>query len=444
MNRKVISRAICSLLGGATLFTAASFERDIKSQVPLVCSEVYHNAYMYNGIPFKTCSLNERKEENLLFEYDPLDVSLTKADAKYVRNMPFDAEYTNAKDLKIFKNLERITILNYSLLSREELEIINNLPSLKEITILFNKEEFDLYGIPDVSMFDNINIIYDAGLAVFNDLERIKMYNHIKQYEKEIGSNINFQFFTKENTEKIEKMDKQIKDIVKSFNFDENTTEDEKIIEIVNYVTGKIKYDLSINITTALGGKITQEYKEEAAEYNDKILESVLGNKETYEGLCANYAGLTDVLGLYSGVDLEYTSGHYGDNELGHAWNSYNKDGKEYIVDSTFLDGLPKYESANYWYNEAIKENDTKKMLEEKQKLLDMILSEDSEYKEDEPIERLPKEKNVYYENKDKYIEYNNKLKKKAMKDAIYSVVFLMLFIADLELEKKKQKEKTL
>ena len=147
MNRKVISRAICSLLGGATLFTAASFERDIKSQVPLVCSEVYRNAYMYNDIPFKTCSLNERKDENLLFEYDPLDVSLTKADAKYVRNMPFDAEYTNAKDLKIFKNLEEITIINYSLLSREELKIINSLPSLKEITIMFSNEEFDLYGL---------------------------------------------------------------------------------------------------------------------------------------------------------------------------------------------------------------------------------------------------------------------------------------------------------
>ena len=137
---------------------------------------------MDNDIPFKTCSLNERKDENLLFEYDPLDVSLTKADAKYVRNMPFDAEYTNAKDLKIFKNLEEITIINYSLLSREELKIINSLPSLKEITIMFSNEEFDLYGIPDVSMFDNINIIYDAGLVGFNDLESIKMYNYIKQY----------------------------------------------------------------------------------------------------------------------------------------------------------------------------------------------------------------------------------------------------------------------
>ena len=124
MNRKVISRAICSLLGGATLFTAASFDRDIKSQVPLVCSEVYHNAYMYNGIPFKTCSLNERRDENLLFEYDPLDVSLTKADLKYVYSMPINGARINAKDLKVFKNIEEITIINYSLLSREELKCI--------------------------------------------------------------------------------------------------------------------------------------------------------------------------------------------------------------------------------------------------------------------------------------------------------------------------------
>lgn len=64
---------------------------------------------------------------------------------------------------------------------------------------------------------------------------------HILDYE--IKSKLSFKKFSKQYEEEIDLQDEKINQIIKSLNFEEETTNEEKIIKIIVFVTKYLDYD---------------------------------------------------------------------------------------------------------------------------------------------------------------------------------------------------------
>ena len=210
---------------------------------------------------------------------------------------------------------------------------------------LLKIEEEDIdWAKDDVSISVNDSSIQDQYTT---DLYDLYIYNKIKSLS--LKSNVKFNYFDEEKTENLEKWDNELKNIIQSFNFTEETTDEDKIITIVNYVINKIEYDPIVS--AQLKGDVLNRDRTLSRKYNQELLKTVFDSNSEY-GICCNYAALTSVLSNYLNLDVDYTIG-WGET-MAHAWCTYNNDEESFVIDSTDIDTRGTLEFLKLVYDHAI------------------------------------------------------------------------------------------
>lgn len=364
-----------------------------------------------------------------------IDLSLTKSKLKKIRELNIDVINTNFNDLKLMPNIEKLELSNFGYLTDEEKTIISSLNNLKEITIrydtsLANEKCYDLSWIRDDISLNIRQSMYDIYLADspygINDIEKLSMYELISNLNNINNNRINVEVYDINSFNETEKWKLALVKIVDSFNFDENTTNEEKIIKIVDYVTKTIEYDSDV-----INGDEVR-----AIMYNTQMLKSIFDSKDNY-GICCNYAALTAVLAHYSDVNMDYISGTYeGGN---HAWCSYDDGNNTYIVDSTFLDS-DTYQSKLKDYKENLKEVNKDNLID------DNIIRIDDRYIGDKEIKFAATDdnntkKNVEFVNTNASI-YNATISKTKIDIDLVLIISSVLLLVSNEVYYNKKKNK--
>lgn len=124
-----------------------------------------------------------------------------------------------------------------------------------------------------------------------------------------------------------ERISKQLDDIVSNLDVDVTSTDQEKLNAILIYVLDNLTYDQEIQKATAANiehSSLTESFYEKGQLY---------GALEKDTAICGNYTALTNALAERLGLNSYYL------RSSDHAWSLIEVDGKQYYVDSTWLDG---------------------------------------------------------------------------------------------------------
>ena len=383
-------------------------------------------------------------KNNGICNSDTYDLSINEDNlSRYVKSLKIDA--SNLEDLDILKytpNIETLRIENYELLTDEQFNIIENLNHLKKLDIIVNQKtitENPDYKI-DLSNFKSLekaNISYLSLFSKTEEIDNVLLYKVIKG-NKDIK--IGISDLDNEDVDKIKKWDKSLEDLIASFHFSDNESDIEKISTLCLYVCDKIKYDqqVSDDISEYGANDLPEDSLNKVLEYNEKLLSTILSSKENEEvdGVCCNYATLLHILSNYSGISLKYETGIYETpNELaGHAWNTYEEDGENYIIDPTKIDNNQIIRNVlEVLYNNMSEESitDIKRLIFDKEEYATW-------YKPSSHNDYIKEQK--YDDNRMDYINYNEFTFRnyKGLKANGYNILFLTTLVYLLSKLKKK------
>lgn len=128
-----------------------------------------------------------------------------------------------------------------------------------------------------------------------SDLADLYLYKAYLNLDYEIKSKLSFKKFSKQ--------------------YEEETTNEEKIIKIIGFVTKYLDYDPQVLNNSENSDNLSTYY-------NYNILKSFFDEYTGY-GVCCNFAALTTVLASYANIDLDYVRGKTSTNTY-HAWCEYD------------------------------------------------------------------------------------------------------------------------
>ena len=364
----------------------------------------------------------------------------TEINMNSLKEMDIDVLKTDFNDLKSMPNIETITFSNFGYLTDEDKKIISNLKNLKSIAIrydvsMFNEECYDMSWInSDVEIKINYRpestvSINGEDVMLNNDLIQLYSYDLLACINKINNGRVKISGY---KLESISHWKNKLDSIVLSFDFDENTTDEEKILKIIDYVTDSLEYDPEVYEAffgdTKTGKTIV---------YNYSLLGSLYSDLEY--GVCANYAALTTALAQEAGVDVGYIVGTHNGNS--HGWTQYNGD-KPVVVDTTWLDDDIYRGKREAYLNDKNKEN--------KKALYDEVFVEYpgsgyvSEYEiNPNTIFEKDKEKEIEYRRIEPNKKYNDEVATRRIKEYIFLMLSSTLFLISKKIYDKKQEKNT-
>ncbi len=458
LKKVLTNKALVRLLmGGMSISSVLAMVQNNNDRPLELSSSVYESIQYDNDFVDSKYYYSADTTDLLKWNDNKVDLSLTEKNLKKVNTLNIDVLKSDIKDLAYLTNLESLTLTNFGYLTDEDKEILSNLTNLKNVRImldnsLFKEECHDISWLNEdiqVEIKKDPELVFEDEYRDLNksDIYKLFIYNLTYVMNEENNNRINVNIYDAEELEDLERWNKQLVDIVDSFNFDENISETDKIIKIVNYVTDVIEYDPDVS-QSLKDGVITDKSRD----YNYNLLRSLLDDNDGY-GICCNYAALTTILGYYSDIDISYISGTYGDGERnGHAWCQYNADDKKYLIDPTFLDSDIIYDTQKYNYNYTDGyTNDKDGRVDMYKSYMYQTVFEESKknYKVKEEFNLIDKKasnevKDIEYVNTN-IDEYNREVQKKNKKYGILALSSLLLLVANEKLNKKKdEKQKVL
>lgn len=454
LNFILIKRKAYKTLLGTLLITSLSNAIiPNKNKNPLKISEpTYNSIYEFNkDFPeMKEINLeNPLKDTIVDSEVDKIDLSINRENLQLVKKVVFDGLKSDLNDFLYLPNIEEIEIKNYQYLTNEAKNLINNLAHLKRITLIINFKNLQLNS-------NNIEWIKEDKEITLEtkdnstDLEQVNFYYLYEQLPNAIKARIKVNMFSKDELISLKMILKKIKEIVKSFNFKQET-EEQKIIKVAYYVMKKIDYDPEI--FSLLNEEKSKKSKDKNAifniisnkkviNYNTNILKSILESKDNY-GICCNFSGLFKAICLYANIDIEYITGSY--NNDSHAWCTFEDNNTTNIIDLTNLDNdlsliynitfLEELKSFNENYFEG------EKRLEEEILNSLFITPEETIYESYQEKKKINYQRNINYINR----RYKDFVKKDYIKyTKNYELFFLVALLNHLALLLKNDKSKKL
>lgn len=336
----------------------------------------------------------------------------------------------NFEELNLLPNLESLTIKSCSDLSDEEKSIIKDKTSIKTLRLFYDSNDISFDDKLDLDWCGNRKIeIYNLNLLDdMSDIDKLKIYNLYKNIPDDMKNNIKFDFISEEEMNQMNEWNSKLEKIVGELNISSSDDDLDKIIKIVKYVTDKYQYDPKISRQLSYNEAIDYDLVED---YNMNLLSNLLESDNDL-GICCNYAALTSILGFYCNLNVDYIAGSYGkdDDAYGHAWCTYNYNGENKIIDSTFIDGNSSYE----WLDNIYFSNLSKKTC--KDDLIKEIFknSDDTNYNEQINVTSVENkgEKNeiepIYYNVRAD--EYNSRIRRqKSYNQMLFLITGLLLAV---------------
>ena len=301
---------------------------------------------------------------------------------------------------------------------------------------MFNEECYDMSWISDNV---EIEINYQAGTRFYvndkdvmlnNDLIQLYTYDVLTCINKINNGRIKIHGY---NPQSVSEWKNKLDNIVMSLGIDENTSDEERLIKIIDYVTSILEYNPSVKEKYYSGDKGASE-----SYVHNLFLLDALYNDTEY-GVCANYAALTTALAREVGVDVSYIAGKHNGNP--HAWVQYNGD-KESIVDTTWLDDDIYRGKREAYLNDRSEEN--KDALYEEVFLEYPNSNYNSEYEiNPNTIFEKDKEKEIEYRRIEPNKKYNDEIATRRIKEYIVLMLSSTLFLIAKNMYDKKQEKNT-
>ncbi len=272
-------------------------------------------------------------------DYDAMEkVKVLTLDMSEIHDLYYLKYYTNLECLQIY-NAQQLTDLNID-------EI--NLCSAKDINLLFDKnivikkmsDHFDMSRFIHKSRITRVDFF---NTLANNEVDNLLFIEYLTNYS---GCNIDIY--------KYEPLNEKINQIVNSLNLKEGSGNVLNIIEVINYVLNEIKYDeevLENNIDT-------DKSKIKVIQYNEKSISSIFDkeNEQYGNGVCINYADLSELIFLKCGFEVYSIHGFY--DNVPHAWNAIEFHGDYFYIDLTYLDNTDNYKiSLNNYNNNSTDDN---------------------------------------------------------------------------------------
>ena len=241
-------------------------------------------------------------------------------------------------------NLEFMIVNNFNCLSEENLEYLSKLPKLNKLYInvdtdyLLKNPNYKL----DLDMLSNVENIYLFSNDK-SDIAKFLIYNIGANYYNTSRSNIFDKYMNEYEISKVIDWDKKFDDMLNDIPIDDNTSEEDKIMQIVYFVNKYYSYDDKVSEYLDNGVE-SKEVNNLVLYYNAYHIDPIFG--ESKEGICSNFATFTNILCYKAGLESYYISGYCKDiegNDVGHAWNLVNINDKYYLVDTTILESNMDY-----------------------------------------------------------------------------------------------------
>ena len=161
-------------------------------------------------------------------------------------------------------------------------------------------------------------------------------YNTLKNNGVNIdfGSNLYISTtYGKSSEELFLEINKELDNIVKSLDIDENSSDMEKYNKVLLYVIENLSYDPYIS--QKLKEKEKTTYEDHLEFYDIGTLQGALMNDTA---ICGNYTALLSALCKRVGLEAYYVSGHLPGSSYGHAWNLIKIGDEYYYADATAFD----------------------------------------------------------------------------------------------------------
>lgn len=332
LNLKTIYRC---LFTGMVLYSSNCFFKNLNVDEPIKISKGTFDSLVESDNSFSNlsmCSIDDK-------DFD-IYKNVSLKNLKSVESVDFDALNSDVNDLFYMENLKKINFSNFMALDVNDVDLINKL-NLGEYVINLNHQDFNKIVNFDFSKFENCNFILNFENLNFekNDMMDLYYYNVVKNLN-ELYPNVSFcvSNFEEDKLAKCRRLDDRINEIITSFDFDENTTDYEKILQILFYVNGNLEYDKNVSNFLSLNVAVTEDMHNLYLNYSSNLIGNFLDDNNK-NSICCNYSALVSTLAYYSNLDLSYNYGTLGDSlNNGHSWCEYSDSCSDYIVDPTSLD----------------------------------------------------------------------------------------------------------
>ena len=227
---------------------------------------------------------------------------------KNVKRLELDYTDIKNEDTKFFKTLTKLEGLTLTGSFIDDISFLADLPNIKSLILP--------YGVKDLSVLYTLNNLSEV---YFDAYTLLNVKPPMIEYFK--SKNISYTQFD-------ESIYLDFARIINSFNFNENTSDFEKLRVITDYVTKQMSYVKKPDYLSSLESSIKYGM-----------------------GVCNEYALLEYTMLKYVGVDAYFVVG-FGLVDgfyLAHAWNEVCIDNTWYAVDSTWIDDNTEYYRQAYY-----------------------------------------------------------------------------------------------
>lgn len=261
------------------------------------------------------------------------------------------------RKIKSLKNVNSISItpaLNNSIdMTSQDFAFIKNSSQLKELSIS-GEVGIEPGFIESLTNLQKLNFFLQDGnhtydctkLDFLNELKlhdpyTAAMYITTEEYNYLKSKGVKISFPNEEQLKTFVEINHRLDQIVESIGLDENSSEQDKFNAIICYVLDNLSYDEQVSDALANDEPIQSL----AADFYEGGL--LYGALEKESAICGNYAALTNALLERLNIDTYYLTSH------NHAWSLVEIEGKQYYVDSTWLDGKSVYKKeTEYVYDD--------------------------------------------------------------------------------------------
>ena len=363
IKKIVFNRVTALALSSITLSSLGTMVVNVTKEKPLEISKgIYDGIYLDNNTGIKPRYYYINNIPSLYHDISlntKLDISINSLKLNQIKSIKIDLNASNLGDLSNLPNLDTVLLYNLNCLTNNDIYLLNKFENIKNINLLvdFNYLNYSLNA--NLFHFKNKKIFIQKGDNIDNDLYDLyiyKLYNELYSFYKE---DIKLLGINEIRINQLNKWENEIEDIIISLNFGEDSSDSEKIINIIKYVTDILDYDPQIMELISENKFIADDSS--LIYYNEKVLESILDDNSKY-GVCCNFASLTSAIARYCNILFEYKTGTYNSGiNSNHAWCKYNDN----IVDTTLLDNniiynikKENYELFSHSINYEMLEND--------------------------------------------------------------------------------------
>ena len=266
---------------------------------------------------------------------------------EYLTLIIHDEDSTALKDVKTLRGAKHVSILSPLLthieLKKDDYKFLRNSGCIESLSmggnLIFEPGFIEsLTSIKKLSlMLQEGNHTFDCSkLGFLDELELTDPYTaavYITQedYDALLKKGVKVTFTEPEDLAKFKEINKRLDDIVDSLSVDENSSDQEKLDAILCYVLDNLTYDPEVS--AALRNNEPHDSLTRSFYYDGQLY----GALEKDTAICGNYAALTNALAERLKLDTYYLV------STNHAWSLVEVEGKQYYVDSTWLDSDSLY-----------------------------------------------------------------------------------------------------